>query len=77
MKLSIFAAAAATLLSSTAVAQQAIVINSCPDPIYVQSYPYDGGKAGPLTTVQPGKSFAENFRSSGSVRAHTITQEEL
>lgn len=76
MKLSIFAAAA-TLLSSTAVAQQAIVINSCPDPIYVQSYPYDGGKAGPLTTVQPGKSFAENFRSSGSVRAHTITQEEL
>jgi hypothetical protein len=64
MKFSLFAAAAVLGLAS---AEQAVVINSCNSPIYVQSFPYDGAKPGPLTTVQPGKSFKENLRSTGSV----------
>jgi hypothetical protein len=64
MKFSIVALAG---LSGLVFAQQAIVINDCKSPIYVQSFPYDGSAAGPLTTVQPGKSFSERFRPSGSV----------
>lgn len=65
MKVSIVALAALVGFTS---AQKAVVVNSCTVPVYVQSFPYNGGAAGPLTTVQPGKSFSENFRSSGSVR---------
>ncbi|KAF4470502.1 hypothetical protein FALBO_2595 [Fusarium albosuccineum] len=60
------AAALTTLLGSAAAANQAIVINDCTTPIYVQSYPYDNGAPGPLTTVKPGQRFSENLRSSGS-----------
>ena len=67
MKLStIFAGAA--IAATSASAQQAVVHNKCTVPIYVQSFPYDGGAAGPLTTVQPGQAFSEDFRKSGSVR---------
>jgi hypothetical protein len=62
MKVSIVAAAAMLGLAS---AQNAVVKNDCSVPIYVQSFPYSGG-AGTLTTVQPGKTFSEKFRSSGS-----------
>lgn len=64
MKFSLFAAAAFVGLAS---AEQAVVVNSCNSDIYVQSFPYDGGNAGPLTTVKPGKSFREDLRPSGSV----------
>ncbi|KAJ3548735.1 hypothetical protein NM208_g863 [Fusarium decemcellulare] len=60
------AAALTTLLGSAAAANQAIVINDCTTPIYVQSYPYNNGAPGPLTTVKPGQRFSENLRSSGS-----------
>lgn len=56
-----------TALLGLASAQNAVVMNTCPTAIYVQSFPYDGSAAGPLTTVQPGKSFSEAFRASGSV----------
>jgi hypothetical protein len=62
MKVSILAVAALLGLAS---AQKAVVVNGCSTAVYVQSYPYSGG-SGTLTTVQPGKSFSENFRSSGS-----------
>ena len=62
MKVSILAVAALLGLAS---AQKAVVVNGCNTAVYVQSYPYSGG-SGTLTTVQPGKSFSENFRSSGS-----------
>jgi hypothetical protein len=65
MKVSIVALAALVGFTS---AQKAVVINSCTVPVYVQSFPYNGGAAGPLTTVQPGNAFSENFRPSGSVR---------
>ncbi|KID85147.1 16 kDa allergen [Metarhizium guizhouense ARSEF 977] len=55
-----------TALLGLASAQNAVVMNTCPTAIYVQSFPYDGSAAGPLTTVQPGKSFSEPFRASGS-----------
>uniref|UniRef100_A0A1Y1LFQ4 16 kDa allergen n=1 Tax=Photinus pyralis TaxID=7054 RepID=A0A1Y1LFQ4_PHOPY len=55
-----------TALLGLASAQNAVVKNTCPTAIYVQSFPYDGSAAGPLTTVQPGKSFSEPFRASGS-----------
>lgn len=64
MKFTLFAAAAVLGLAS---AEQAIVINSCTVPVYVQSYPYGGGAAGPLTTVMPGKSFKEDYSPTGSV----------
>ncbi|KAH8170317.1 16 kDa allergen [Sarocladium implicatum] len=63
MKFSLVALAA---ICGLATAEKAVVVNQCSTPIYVQSYPYDGGKPGPLTTVQPGKSFSEDFRRSGS-----------
>lgn len=65
MQVSLFAVAALLGLAS---AQNAVVVNGCSTPVYVQSFPYNGGSPGPLTTVQPGKSFTEKFRSSGSVR---------
>ncbi|KAM0415967.1 hypothetical protein ACHAPT_013066 [Fusarium lateritium] len=65
MKFSILAALT-TVLGSAAAANQAIVINDCSSAIYVQSYPYDGGAPGPLTTVKPGQRFSENLRASGS-----------
>jgi hypothetical protein len=74
MKFSIVALAG---LSGLASAQQAIVINSCSSPIYVQSFPYDGSAAGPLTTVQPGKSFSEKFRPSGSVSASSRCKNDI
>jgi hypothetical protein len=66
MKFSFVAAAALLGLAS---AQQAVVVNSCKETVYVQSWPYGGGQPGPLTTVAPGKSFTENLRGTGSVRA--------
>jgi hypothetical protein len=62
MKVSMFAVASFLGLAS---AQNAVVVNSCSVPIYVQSFPYNGGQ-GTLTTVQPGKSFSEKFRAAGS-----------
>ncbi|KAI1420068.1 hypothetical protein F5Y12DRAFT_774748 [Xylaria sp. FL1777] len=56
----------AALLASGVSAQQAVVKNSCQSTVYVQSFPYDGSAAGPLTTLTPGNSFSENFRPSGS-----------
>lgn len=58
----------AALIASGVSAQKAVVKNNCQSTIYVQSFPYDGSAAGTLTTVAPGKSFSENFRTSGSVR---------
>lgn len=57
----------AALVATGVSAQQAVVKNNCAAPIYVQSFPYDGSATGPLTTVQPGQSFSEDFRKSGSV----------
>ena len=48
-------------------AQNAIVQNSCPTSVYVQSFPYDGSTPGPLSTVPSGGNFSEQFRASGSV----------
>ncbi|KAI0522033.1 hypothetical protein F5B22DRAFT_595041 [Xylaria bambusicola] len=56
----------AALVASGVSAQKAVVKNNCKSTVYVQSYPFDGSKAGTLTTVAPGKSFSENFRTSGS-----------
>ncbi|TPX17577.1 uncharacterized protein E0L32_012140 [Thyridium curvatum] len=56
----------AALLATGVVAQQAVVKNNCQEVIYVQSFPYDGSAAGPLTTLSPGQTFAEDFRPSGS-----------
>ncbi len=58
----------AALVATGALAQQAVVKNNCQSTVYVQSYPYDGSAAGPLTTLTPGQSFSEDFRQSGSVR---------
>lgn len=57
----------AALIATGVSAQQAIVKNNCKSTVYVQSFPYDGSAAGPLTTLSPGQAFAENFRPSGSV----------
>ena len=57
----------AALVAAGVSAQQAVVKNNCTSPIYVQSFPYDGSTAGPLTTVEPGQSFSEDFHTSGSV----------
>ncbi|CAM1506031.1 Fc.00g056720.m01.CDS01 [Cosmosporella sp. VM-42] len=65
MKFSILTALAA-VLGNAAAANQAVVINDCSTAIYVQSYPYNGGAAGPLTTVKPGQRFSEDMRASGS-----------
>ncbi|KAF7546086.1 hypothetical protein G7Z17_g8669 [Cylindrodendrum hubeiense] len=65
MKFSILTTVTA-LLGSAAAANQAIVINDCSTAIYVQSYPYNGGAPGPLTTVKPGQRFSEALRASGS-----------
>ncbi|KAG6038520.1 hypothetical protein E4U41_004137 [Claviceps citrina] len=65
MKSSIIATAAAAMVGF-ASAQKANVINSCAFPIFVQSFPYAGTETGPLTTVQPGQSFSEDLRASGS-----------
>ncbi|KAI1158614.1 hypothetical protein F5B18DRAFT_640232 [Nemania serpens] len=56
----------AALVAFGVSAQQTVVKNSCKSTIYVQSFPYDGSAAGPLTTVAAGKSFSETFRLSGS-----------
>ncbi|KAI2631295.1 hypothetical protein GGS26DRAFT_557266 [Hypomontagnella submonticulosa] len=56
----------AALIATGVSAQQAIVKNNCKSTVYVQSFPYDGSAAGPLTTLSPGQAFAENFRPSGS-----------
>ncbi|KAI2605053.1 uncharacterized protein GGS25DRAFT_503305 [Hypoxylon fragiforme] len=56
----------AALVATGASAQQAVVKNNCADTIYVQSYPFDGSAAGPLTTLATGQTFSENFHSSGS-----------
>ncbi|KAI7780397.1 hypothetical protein SLS64_011522 [Diaporthe eres] len=56
----------AALVATGVSAQQAVVKNNCAAPIYVQSFPFDGSATGPLTTVQPGQSFSEDFRKSGS-----------
>ncbi|KAF9891466.1 hypothetical protein FE257_003932 [Aspergillus nanangensis] len=47
-------------------AQNAIVNNNCDATVYIQSFPYDGSAAGPLTTVAKGKTFSEKFRAAGS-----------
>ncbi|EAQ87753.1 hypothetical protein CHGG_04372 [Chaetomium globosum CBS 148.51] len=56
----------AALVATGASAQQAVVKNNCQTTVYVQSFPYDGSAAGPLTTLAPGKSFTEDLRQSGS-----------
>ncbi|KAI1417904.1 hypothetical protein F5Y13DRAFT_150020 [Hypoxylon sp. FL1857] len=62
-----FAAILGAALAATGVsAQQAIVKNNCQEVVYVQSFPYDGSTAGPLTTLNPGDTFSEPFRPSGS-----------
>lgn len=66
MKFSVLASLTA-LVSSATAANQAIVKNDCSGTIYVQSFPYNGGAPGPLTTLKPGQKFSENMRSSGSV----------
>ena len=64
-----FATALTAALAATgASAQHAVVKNNCQTTVYVQSFPYDGSAAGPLTTVAPGQSFSEDLRQSGSVR---------
>ncbi|KAL4732123.1 hypothetical protein ACLX1H_001131 [Fusarium chlamydosporum] len=65
MKFSVLASLTA-LVSSATAANQAIVKNDCSGTIYVQSFPYNGGAPGPLTTLKPGQKFSENMRSSGS-----------
>ncbi|KAL6863318.1 hypothetical protein ACO1O0_003566 [Amphichorda felina] len=65
MKFTILAALGA-ILGTAAAVDQAIVINDCDKPIYVQSFPYDGSAPGALTTVQPGKRFTETQRATGS-----------
>lgn len=57
----------AALIATGVSAQKAIVKNNCQNTVYVQSWPYDGSAAGPLTTLTPGQSFSENFRLSGTV----------
>ncbi|KAJ5620093.1 hypothetical protein N7510_004077 [Penicillium lagena] len=47
-------------------AQHAVVHNDCAGTVYVQSFPYDGSAAGPLTTLTKGETFSEKFRASGS-----------
>ncbi|KAF7543282.1 hypothetical protein G7046_g10030 [Stylonectria norvegica] len=64
MKLSVLSALTAAL--SAAAANQAVVYNDCTTVIYVQSYPYNGGAPGPLTTLKPGQKFSEDLRASGS-----------
>ncbi|KAI9367008.1 16 kDa allergen [Aspergillus egyptiacus] len=64
MRTSIVALGALVGLAST---QQAIVANNCNQPIYVQSFPYSGGgNPGPLSTVEPGHTYSEQFRLPGS-----------
>ncbi len=63
-----FTALSTALLAAGASAQQAIVRNNCQSTVYVQSFPYDGSAAGPLTTLTPGQTFSESFRQVGSVR---------
>ncbi|OTA65356.1 hypothetical protein K449DRAFT_403944 [Hypoxylon sp. EC38] len=63
----LFTAIMGAALAATGVsAQQAIVHNNCQSTVYVQSFPYDGSAAGPLTTLAPGGTFSEPFRPSGS-----------
>ena len=69
-----FSIVALTAFLGLAAAEKATVVNQCSTPIYVQSVPYGGGKAGPLTTVQPGKSFSEDFRRTGSVSLPDLLQ---
>lgn len=57
----------AALIATGVSAQNAVVKNNCKSNVYVQSFPYDGSNSGPLTTVAPGQSFTEAFRTSGSV----------
>ena len=61
-----FTAVITALLAPSAFAQLAIVRNNCQSTVYVQSFPYDGSAAGPLTTLQRGQTFSEAFRPSGS-----------
>ncbi|RWA12702.1 hypothetical protein EKO27_g2428 [Xylaria grammica] len=56
----------AALVASGVSAQKAVVKNGCKSTVYVQSFPYDGSSASTLTTVAAGKSFSENFKTSGS-----------
>ncbi|KAI0884294.1 uncharacterized protein GGS22DRAFT_165301 [Annulohypoxylon maeteangense] len=56
----------AALVASGVSAQKAIVKNNCGSTIYVQSFPYDGTSAGPLTTLTAGQTFSEDFRAAGS-----------
>ncbi|KAI2601832.1 hypothetical protein GGR54DRAFT_580968 [Hypoxylon sp. NC1633] len=58
--------AGAALAATGVSAQNAIVRNNCKTTIYLQSFPYDGSAAGPLTTLAAGQTFSEKFRPSGS-----------
>ncbi|KAJ5738031.1 hypothetical protein N7493_001186 [Penicillium malachiteum] len=55
-------------------AQNATVNNYCDTTVYVQSFPYDGSEAGPLTTVPSGGTFTEAFRTSGSTVKIALTR---
>ncbi|KAH6964787.1 alkaline foam protein B precursor [Fusarium venenatum] len=65
MKFSAITAAAA-LVGAASAANKAVVINECDTAIYVQSVPFNGGAAGPLTTLKPGQRFSEDLRTPGS-----------
>lgn len=58
----------AAVVGLATAADQAIVINDCSIPVYVQSFPYNGGDAGPLTKLNPGDRYTEDQKASGSVR---------
>ena len=65
MKLLAVAVAAVATLSSTAQAQFARVINNCPFPVYLQSFPYSGGQGNLVHLPQHGL-YAEPFHPDGS-----------
>ncbi|KAK2073352.1 hypothetical protein P8C59_007641 [Phyllachora maydis] len=58
--------AAAGTFVAPALAQQAIVNNMCAETVYVQSWPFENGSPGPLTTLTTGQQFSENLRPVGS-----------
>lgn len=64
--------AAAGTFVAPALAQQAIVNNMCAETVYVQSWPFENGSPGPLTTLTTGQQFSENLRPVGSVSTPQI-----
>ena len=63
MKCSVIATAAA--LVAVAHAGKAIVINNCDETVYVQSFPFSGGR-GAQTALQKGQTWSEDMIAAGS-----------